>query len=588
MDQVSEVREHTDIVALIAESLTLKKAGRNFKATCPFHNEKSASFVVSPERQIWHCFGCGKGGDCFTFLMEYERLEFPEALRILAQKAGIILEQQSAVQTGVTSKKEKIYVLNALAAEFYHYLLTTHSVGKAALAYVTNERKVLPQTLNTFKIGYAPRNDALVSYLTRKKGYTIDDLYEAGLVTSYQGRVHDFFRDRLLFALYDHRDNIIGFAGRVLNPAMQPKYINTPEKLVYHKGKTFFGLNIAKNAIKKENQVIIMEGEFDVISSFQEGITHAVAVKGTALTEEQVNLIARYASKVTLCFDMDAAGQNAVKRSLPILEKKGLRTTVIMIPEGKDADEAIKHNPIAFKKAVKQDMDIYEFLLQKALNENDKQSAEGKKKISDALLPVFAGIENEIIKEHYFQKLSREIGTSIESIKKEIERNMKKEIVPTEIQFVKTQRSREEILEEYLIALLVQDMNPVRHLDGLRKMITVYKFKIPAFQKILDILFTFTVDQPSFNAKVFAEKLPPELSAAFDTCFLLPLPKFSDEEHYKTEIQKVTEELYGLFVHEQIKIMGSTIKAKEKSGNLEELELLQKELGDLVSLLKKK
>lgn len=587
MDQVSQIREKIDIVSLIAEFIPLKKAGRNFKAVCPFHNEKSPSFVVSPERQIWHCFGCHKGGDCFTFLMEYERLEFPEALRILAQKAGVTLEKRH-IPGQTYSKKETIYKINFLAAEFYHFLLTTHVVGKHALSYVYDERKILPQTIKTFKIGFAPKSDALLSYLTNKKGYAIEDIYDAGLIASYNGKYHDFFRDRLMFPLYDHRDNIVGFSGRVMNPKIQPKYINTPEKLVYHKGNTFFGLHIAKQSIKKENQAIIMEGEFDVISSFQEGITNAVAVKGTALTEEQVSLISRYAQKVTLCFDMDKAGQEAVKRSLPNLEKKGLRTTVIVIPEGKDADDAIKQNPFAFKKAIKHDIDIYEFLLEKALREHNKQSAEGKKAISDELLPVFSHIENEIVKEHFVSKLSQALETSVDAIHKEAERLQKREITTTDISFVKTQRARDEVLEEYLTALLVQDESPLNHVGELKKMVSIYRFKVPALQKIIDSLFSFASEKETFDVKAFAQVLPAELSVAFDTCFLLPLPKFSDSNAYKEEIQKVTEELYGLFVHEQIKIIGEAIKHKEEDGNLEELETLQKELSELVSLLKKK
>lgn len=587
MDQVAQVRERTDIVALMSEFLPLKKAGRNFKTNCPFHNEKTPSLVISPERQIWHCFGCQKGGDAFAFLMEYERLEFPEALRILAQKAGIQLTSKQ-FSSGNTSKKEKIYQLNALAAEFYHFLLVQHPAGKKALEYVTKTRKILPQTVNTFKIGYAPRTDALLPYLLKKKKYTLEDLYDAGLSTTYQGRTHDFFRDRLIFPLYDHRDNIVGFSGRVMNSDVQPKYINTPEKLVYHKGQTFFGLHIAKNAIKKANQAIIMEGEFDVIASFQEGITNCVAVKGTALTEDQAALIARYAQRVTLCFDMDSAGQEAVKRSLPILERKALRTTVIIVPDGKDADEAIQHNPIAFKKAVKADIDIYDFLLAQALEKYPKNTMEGKRRISEELLPVFSHIENEIVKEHYLNKLSQEIGTSMEAITKEIERLGKKEIVATEMIAMKTQRARDEILEEYLLALLVQSNTAVQHLDGLKKMLVLYKFKIPAFQKILELLLVYAANHQMFNPKEFLQKLPDELTAAFDTCFLLPLPKFADEQSYILEIEKVTEELYGLFVHEQIKILGDVMQEKEKGGNIEELEGLQSQLKDLVSLLKKK
>lgn len=590
MDQVAQVREKIDIVSLLSEFLPLKKAGRNFKTNCPFHGEKTPSFVISPERQIWHCFGCNLGGDVFTFLMQYERLEFPEALRMLAQRAGVTLESRNFAETGIAAKKEKIYEINHIASEFYHYVLIHHPSGKKAFTYLTEERHILPQTINTFHIGFAPADgNALLQYLMKKKNYTREELFEAGLVTTRGSSLVDFFQGRVIFPLFDQRDNVTGFSGRVLTADnMHAKYINTRETAVYHKGRAFFGLNIAKEPIKKENQAIIVEGEFDVIACFQQGITNIVAIKGTALTEEQAALIGRYAQKITLCLDMDKAGQEAIKRSVVILEKKGLRTTVITPSSGKDADEAIKNNAIAFKKAVKNDIDVYEFLLLEALKKYDKTAVEGKRTITEILLPLYIHIENEIIKEHYINRLSKELGTSLASLDKEIERLEKKEVVRKVDPIIKTQKNREEVLEEYLLGLLVQDSHPVCHLDSLRQMMQLYKFHFPVYQKILDRLFVFCESHAEFDPKSFARTLPLELLPAFDQCFLLPLPKFTDDDVYKQEIQKITEKLYGLFIREQIKVMGETIKNKEKEGNIQELEELQKQLASLVSLLKKK
>jgi DNA primase len=420
MDQVSQIRDQVDIVALIGEYITLKKAGRNFKSPCPFHNEKSPSFVVSPERQIWHCFGCGKGGDCYTFLMEYEHLEFPEALRALAKRTGIEL-QQSEFESSTSSKKESIYHLNKLAAEFYHFILMNHKAGEKAREYL-KERNVSEKVLKSFLIGYAPSGAALSSYLLQKKKVNKEDLIESGLVTDRGYQVRDFFWDRIMFPLFDHRDNIMGFSGRILTAeSTGPKYINTRETLVYHKGDMFFGLNMTKEAIKKENQALLVEGEFDVLSCFQNGVPNVVAVKGTALTERQVALLGRFAQKITVCFDGDRAGQEAIKRSLPIIEKKGLNTTVVVIPGGKDPDESIKNDPTAFKIAVKNDIGIYDYLLSSTLKNYDKASLEGKQKISEDLLPLFSSIQNEIIKEHYLKKVSTELDTTYERILLELE-----------------------------------------------------------------------------------------------------------------------------------------------------------------------
>src|SRR3990167_3963768 len=453
MDQVTQIREKIDLVSLISEFIPLKKAGRNFKANCPFHNEKTPSFVISPERQIWHCFGCGKGGDCYTFLMEYEHIEFPEALRLLAKRAGITLVNAN-YDTSISSKKEKLYQINGLASEFYHYILTKHGAGKKALTYL-KERGLTDRLMETFMLGFAPNGNILSKYLIGKKQYKKEELIDAGLAFERGRDIVDFFRNRIMFPLYDHRSNVVGFSGRVFGTTsdVSSKYINTRDTLVYHKGELFFGLNITKDAIKKANQAIILEGEFDVISCFHNGITNVVAVKGTALTQQQAKLLSRFCDKVTVCFDADKAGQDAIKRSLPVLEKQNLTTTVVVVPLGKDPDELLKENPGLFKKAIREDEGIYDYLLRVTIDQNDKKTIEGKRKISQSILPIISGIANEIVKEHYLRKLSIELETSFESVLKENEKFGKKESLREERKPEKQKRSREEVLEEYLLSL---------------------------------------------------------------------------------------------------------------------------------------
>lgn len=589
MDQVSQIREKTDIVALINGYVPLRKMGQNYKSACPFHNEKTPSFVVSPERQIWHCFGCGKGGDCYTFLMEYEHIEFPEALRILADKAGVKLIQKGFDAIGNT-KKEQLYKLNALAAEFYHFLLTKHPIGKEALTYL-QDRKIKPQTINTYMLGFAPSGGrALVRYLLEKKGYTADELFEAGLVTRRMGKLVDFFHNRLMFPLYDHRGNVIGFSGRVLTATNDgSKYINTRETLVYHKGSVFFGLNSSKDAIKKENQAIIMEGEFDVIAAFQEGVTNTVAIKGTALTEEQVRLISRFANKITLCLDSDSAGQEATKRSLPILERHGMTTTAIVLPGGKDPDEAIRTDPIAFKKAVKHDIPIYDVLLERAIVSFSPTTAEGKKRIGEDVLPHISRISNEIVKEHYLHLLAKTLSISIEAITREMERLAKKEIVKADpIILNKTQRPREDVLEEYAIALVVQHPSPLFASHVLHELLVAHQWGTPALGKILDKLSLMGGNAPGFSLPIFAKQLPEELIPAFDRCFLLPIPSFSSEELYAEEIKKIAEELYVLGLKRHMKAVSEKIRQTEKQGDEVQLTVLQEELAEVVRKLTKK
>ncbi len=588
MDQVAQVREKIDIVLLISEYIPLKKTGHNFKAPCPFHSEKTPSFVVSPERQIWHCFGCNRGGDCFSFLMNYENLEFPEALRMLAKKVGIELVQ-TPFQSGVSSKKEKIYTLNRLTAEFYHYVLTKHPAGKRAMSYLTKERGIDPKVLDTYMVGFAPTNGrALVSYLITKKKYTKEDLFDAGLAVQKMGGLRDFFVNRIIFSLFDHRGNVEGFSGRIIDPTTAsgqvPKYVNTKETIVYHKGNVFFGLHRAKDEIKKQKWAIIMEGEFDVLSSFQSGISNAVAVKGTALTENQVNLIARFCEKVSLCFDTDSAGQEAVIRSLAAIEKKGLTTTVIISPNGKDPDEAIKTDEGAFKQAVKHDIPVYDYLLERFFSIIDANSVEGKKRLTEELLPVFNAIENEVIKEHYLKKLALALDTSYESVAKQAQRLVRREKDASVLPKINEKRPRKEILEEYLLGLILQYKKPKDPLEEILKKYPSFSFSIPAMEKIIENLALFVKEHEEFNSILFLKQLPPELFSVFDRCYLLPLPVFTNDEVHLEEILKIAKDAYVFSLHEQIKAISNDIKQQEKDGK-DDLELLHKEFSRLTALL---
>lgn len=589
MDQVSQIREKIDIVSFLSEFITLKKAGRNFKAVCPFHNEKSPSFMVSPERQVWHCFGCGKGGDIYTFLMEYERVEFPEALRILAKKAGIELIQSKA-ESGLASKKERLYGLNALAREYYHYLLLKHKVGANAREYLKN-RGLSEKIIETFQLGFAPGvGTALSHYLLKKKGYTQEELVDAGLAFSRGRDTVDFFRGRLMFPLIDHRDNVVGFSGRVLDKEIKTsKYINTRETLIYHKGEGFYGLNVTKDAIRKAGQAILVEGEFDVISSFQEGVSNVVAVKGTALTEMQISLIGRYAPKISICFDGDKAGQEAIKRSLPLVEKKGLQVSVILLPNGKDPDDSIKTDAIAYKQAVKKDVSVYDYLFDSSLLEGDVATAEGKKAIADAFLPIIASMSNEIIKEHYLRKLSTVLQTTYESITKEltrikqVEKGMQVKVPPLKA----PKQSREEMLEDYLISLIVQYHEPKLALDKAVTALAPSVTKEKAYQKILDHLLTYFTTAQVFDQEKFSQLLPSELLHSYNKSILFPLPPFTSGEQHLHEVEKVARQLRDLYVKDRIKSLSEELVAKEKEGENEAvLNLLKEEYATLLHLLK--
>lgn len=372
--------------------------------------------------------------------------------------------------------------------------------------------------------------------MVEKKKYKKEDLIEAGLAFYARGKLMDFFRGRIMFPLFDHRDNVVGFAGRIIRQQTDAgKYINSKDTLVYHKGEMFFGLNIAKEDIKKQESAIIVEGELDVISCFMQGIKNVVAIKGTALTEKQALLLKRFTPKVSLCLDMDNAGFEATKRGLPILEKTGLVTTVVVLPNGKDPDEAAKTDPLMLKKAVKEDIGIYDFMMSKFIEKYGKDSVDSKKKVTDEMLPLIANIENEIVKEHYLKKLSQEMNTSPETLLRQMEKISKnekeKQIIPKN---PKDKRSRKEIVEQYLMALIVQSENVPKSFTKFTDEIADYEFENDSYGKIIEKMKA---------APAFFPVLPQELAPTYDIWALLPLPKFQNDEAFDLELLKVIEEL---------------------------------------------
>jgi len=578
VDDVEKVKQKIDIVDLIESYVPLKKAGRNFKAPCPFHNEKSPSFVVSPDRQIWHCFGCSKGGDVFTFIEEYEKTTFADALKFLAGKAGITLTT-SVARSEAEKKRDKIYTLNNLAKQFYEYVLFNHLVGKQALRYVTDERHQPEALLRTFGLGYAPGNgNALTQFLLKKKNYTPQDLVEAGLAIQQGGRIIDFFRHRIMFPITDPRGNIIAFSGRALEKDQMPKYVNTKETAVYKKGETVFGLNLARDEIKKQGSVIIMEGEFDVISAHREGIGNVVAVKGTALTPEQIELLRRFSEKLVFCFDTDPAGTAAQRRSIQLIENAGIVASVIVLPHGKDPDELLSSEPIEFKKAVKKDVHIYDFIIDSAVSQFDPQTVDGKREILLKTVPFLSAIDNEVIKEHYVKKLAERLDTSSDSVMKQIQKEKEPQREKDKTQNIK--KTREELLPQYLFSLLLsskQLVEDIRRVDATLNGVTILNI---SYNRLFTLLKK-DAEQASFSLESFAKTIPAELLEAYDIAFLAPLPDF-DEKQFASELQKIALEQKTLSIKKRLSEISRELSEKNQTKE----EELQKEAQMLTEKLK--
>lgn len=581
MNDVDKIKSRVDVADFIREFIEIKKAGRNFKANCPFHSEKSPSFYISPERQIWHCFGCGKGGDIFSFLMEYDKLTFSESLEFFAKRLGITLTRDPH-KTDQEKKKDKLYSLNQLAAQYYHYLLTSHKVGRNALKYL-EERGMNQGLIDSFQLGYAPASeDGLATYLIKKKKYHPEDLLAAGLVFQKGRSLSDFFKHRVVFPIHDHQGNIIAFSGRSLDQTL-PKYINTKETDIYRKRQSLFGIYQAREAIKKEGRVIVVEGEFDVISSHKEGIDHVVAVKGTSLTEEQLTLLKRYTQKILFCFDTDSAGIEAQKRSIAMIDRLGLSGLVIELPSGKDPDELLRSNPGEFKKALKNTIPVYDFIIQHARKVFEIETPEGKKEFLKDTLPLISSIENEVVKEHYFKEIAGILNTSYDSIEKE-SRKIK---APTPL------KSEDDIplmrkieLDEYLLALIFQSKKPLKTFAAVADLALGIPFENNTIKKIIEELAKFNDQNKDFDSKVFESFIPSELVDTYNKSFILPLPSFTDDDDLIKDAVVTTSKLEKTEIKKRIKKITQLLQEAEEKGDEQKSEKLQEEFTSLASRLK--
>lgn len=422
MDAVSEVKSRLNIEDVISEYVSLKRAGKNFKGLSPFTNEKTASFVVSPEKQIWHDFSSGRGGDIFTFIEESEGLEFKGALELLARKAGVDLDKYRSSSSGSSSiDKNRLYKAFDSAVNFYQKRLISDN---KALDYIAKKRKFTKQTILDFRLGYSPDSPrALTDYLL-KKGYKENELKLIGLTNQRSGQYFDMFRDRIMIPLCDPSGQAIGFTARLLEERKDsPKYINTPSTPLYDKSRQLYGLNLAKESIRKIGYSIVAEGNLDVITSHQAGIKNVVASAGTALTEQQLKILSRFSDDVRLSFDQDKAGLDAAERSIPLASKTSMNLKIITLPGGKDPDELIKKDPKSWQKAIDDAQYAVDWLIERYKNNLDLNSAEGKKKFSDIILDVIKGLLDPVEQDHYIKLCSDISGIDQGALRKKIEQN---------------------------------------------------------------------------------------------------------------------------------------------------------------------
>lgn len=417
MEPKEEIKQRLPIEVVIGEYVELKRAGRNYKGLSPFSAEKTPSFIVSPDKNIWHDFSSGKGGDIFTFVMEVEGMEFGEAIKHLAAKAGVELQEYSPGQKKDSQLKKRIIQINELAAKYYQASLLKNPV---ALKYL-QDRGVKKQGIKDFQLGYAPNSPTGLVSLLKKHSFTPEEIKKAGIATERGGQLYDIFRERIMFPFISPSGEHLGFTGRLIREGgFGPKYMNTPQSLVYNKSNFLYGLNVAKEEVRKKDQIVLLEGNLDVVSSSQAGIKQIVAASGTAVTGLQLRQIERLTENLVFCLDTDKAGVEATIRSLEIAASTDLKATVASIPpEFKDVDELIKaEGPERWEVALQSTQDAYIWLIETLATNVDLHSPNQKGSYAKAVIKVLNLIKNPVSQESYKKYLADKLEVSLEALDK--------------------------------------------------------------------------------------------------------------------------------------------------------------------------
>jgi len=581
-DLLEEIRNRCDIVDIISEYVHLKPAGKGFKGLCPFHGEKTPSFMVSPEKQLFHCFGCGEGGNVFNFLMKYEKLNFFEAVKMLAQKSGVPLPVDEEKENILHKKKERLYKLNNLAANYYRECLFKTNQGKKIINYL-KKRGINNTSVEKYKLGYAPSGwDALTNFL-KKKGYSYEELIKAGLIkkSKIEGKYIDYFRDRIIFPIFHLSGRVIGFGGRVVNDSL-PKYINSPETLIYNKGRNLYNLNFAKEDIRKKNCIIIVEGYTDVLITQQNEFYNIAASLGTALTTKQIDLIKRFTDTVLIAYDADSAGNMATLRSLDLLVQAGLEVKVIDLLSGYDpADFLIKKGRTPFQDLINRSLSLIDYKLKLLYSEYSIKTIEGKVKVVKGILPTLSVLGNEVELRAQTKKISEELKLSEEAILIDLKR-YKRGSKESSHNFIKLNSESGNIkAEKILIGCMLENEKIAQ--DILKKL-KAEDFTVPLHHQIVTAIEKNLKDDKVVDSQEVIDYLNDNEAAKLISKILMEETITFDEKiisGYVSTINnfKLNQERKNL--EKRAKILDEKIKKSEK---IEEDDL--KELREIVRQLK--
>jgi DNA primase len=462
---IDEIRDRTDIVAVISEHVVLKKAGKNFKGLCPFHSEKTPSFSVSPEKRIYHCFGCGAGGNVYKFLMEIQSISFPDVIKLLAERTGIPLPNNSSGHSQDPKQKEReaLRKLNESATRYFQSLLKNPEGGLSARNYLSS-RHFDSEILEKYRIGWStPTWRGLLNHVQQNSSVTQERLVQSGLVIQKEdgSTVYDRFRGRVLFPIKDLHGNIIGFGGRAIAEGDNPKYLNSPETILYQKGETLFGIDQAKQAIRRENQAILVEGYFDQMRAVQHGIEHVVATCGTALTAKQAGILRNHAETAILVFDSDPAGRSATEKGFDILLEHGLNVKVVVLPDGQDPDSFIhEQGAEIFLEKIRNAKPFIESYIDALIQETPGKAPADRVKMANKILPLLAKIKNNVERTAWLEEFTSKTGIDDLNFLKEL----KKSFSQNQSRLVETDNVSASLLnlEKHLVHLILSDKETAR------------------------------------------------------------------------------------------------------------------------------
>ncbi|MDP2734998.1 MAG: DNA primase [bacterium] len=576
---IEEVKNRLDIVQVVGEYLKLQKAGANWRALCPFHSEKGPSFFVSPARQMYHCFGCSAGGDVFQFVMQLEGLEFGDALRLLAQKAGVDLPRRDPAFVKMQSERKRLQEILELASKFFEKQLESVQ-GKAAKEYLKG-RGVSEESLAVWKVGYAPASVKTLLDFLYGNGFSEREIGAAGLlIRTEQGSI-DRFRSRIMFPVFNLQGEVIGFGGRIFGKEGKElaKYVNTPATLLYDKGSILYGLDKAKLEMRRQDSCVLVEGYMDVILVSQAGTGNVVATSGTALTSRHLQLLKRYSENLLLAFDMDVAGDTATKRGIELALSQGFNIKIVRLPEGKDPADVAAENPAVWQEALGRASSIFNYYFETTFLRFDRKTAEGKRQAASLLLPVIAKLPNRIEQTHWAQRLAEELSVKEDAIweelrKVKLEQPRDREEAPS-LTAPQAKKGRRGLVEERILTLIFRDPKNMQKLKegDVRYMSLATQEIIAGLQKAESLEF-------SSLEKVFSKA---NLEPVKKIALLSELER--EEEAFEGEFDLCLKSLVTLALKERLEEIVQEIRKAETEKEQAKLDLLLQEFHEITKEL---